>query len=143
MNPRESLEQSCEAENVLSAYLFGSRADDGLRLLAGESVEREGSDLDIGVVFDVYDFDDETFDFWSLTRLQVAMEEIFAPLRIDLVPLQRVDPIFQFRAIDGHRIFERDSTRNGYYELAVMRQAAELLPIQRQLERDLFGRSTS
>lgn len=35
---------------LLAVYLFGSRADDGLRTLRGEAVEPEGSDLDIGIV---------------------------------------------------------------------------------------------
>ena len=33
-----------------AVYRFGSQADDGLRLLAGEAVEREGSDLDVGTI---------------------------------------------------------------------------------------------
>ena len=73
----------------------------------------------------------------------MTLQDIFAPLQVDLVPLQRVDPLFQFRAIDGHRAMVSDAHRADLFELEVMRQAAELLPVQRQLERDLFGVSTS
>ncbi len=138
MDPRRKLDQICHHHGLLSVYLFGSRADDGLRLLAGEAVPREGSDLDVGLVFL-----DPAFDVWELSRLQIAFEDLFEPLVVDLVPLQKVDPIFQFRSIDGHCIAETDATRNAYYELAVMRLASELLPIQRRIERELFGVSTT
>jgi hypothetical protein len=60
-------------------------------------------------------------------------------LIVDLVPLQRVDPLFQYEAVNGHRVFETDSTQADEYELLVMRRAAELVPLQRQIEKELFG----
>lgn len=140
MNPeRQSvLDQICQSSGLLAVYLFGSRADDGLRLLHGETVSGEGSDLDIGVVFA-----GPLQDPWILSRLQVDFEVLFDPLRVDLVPLHRVDALFQFAAIDGHRITATDSDAADRYELAVMKCAAELLPTQQQLEREIFGRNTS
>ncbi len=138
MKSWSQVDRICAEHGLLSVYLFGSRADDGLRLLAGETVVREGSDLDVGLVFS-----DPEYDVWELSKLQVRFEDLFEPLRVDLVPLQKVDPIFQFRAIDGHCIAETNPTRNAYFELAVMRSAAELLPVQRRIERDLFGVSTT
>ena len=123
---------------MLAVYLFGSRADDGLRLLRGEGVPREGSDLDIGVVFR-----DSAIGFHRLASLQVGFEDLFAPLRVDLVPLNRVDALFQFAAIDGHRIVATDSDAADDYELRVMNRASELLPIQRQIEIERFGVSTT
>jgi predicted nucleotidyltransferase len=134
---REMLKAACERHGVLAVYLFGSRADDGLAVLEGAAAAK-GSDIDVGVVFERHDFRPAV-----LAALQVAMEDVFEPLRVDLVPLQRVDAIFQYHAIDGHRIFDRDSTRTAFYELEVMRNAAELLPIQRQIEMDAFGVSTT
>lgn len=138
MGPQPSLDQICRDSGALALYLFGSRQDDGLRFLEGQPVAGEGSDLDIGVVFE-----DPGFDLRKLTRLQLDLEALFAPLRVDLVPLQRVDALFQARAIDGHRIVAPDSTAADFYELLVMRKAADLLPIQRQFEIDTFGFSTS
>lgn len=136
--PGMGIDDICSRFGLLAVYLFGSRADDGLRLLAGETAEREGSDLDVGVYFL-----DHAFDAGALADLQVALEDLFAPLEVDLVALQRVDALFQFRAIDGHRIAAPDSTRADFHELVVMRRAAELLPIQRRIEEELFGVSTS
>jgi predicted nucleotidyltransferase len=138
MTKREALEELCRDSGILAVYLFGSRADDGLRILAGESLAAGGSDLDVGIVFR-----DPRFNPRVLWRLQVAFEDLFEPLVVDLVPLQRTDPIFQFRAIDGHRVAASDSTAADRYELVVMNQAEELIPIQRDIERQRFGRSTT
>ena len=132
------LNDICREYGLLSVYLFGSRADEGLRLLQGEPVSAKGSDLDIGVFVVSRNPDAE-----RLGELQVALEEVFEPLRVDLVPLDKVDPLFQFRAIDGHRVATSDSTTADERELEVMRRAADLLPFQRQAEFDTFGVSTS
>jgi predicted nucleotidyltransferase len=135
---QEAVDRLCRANRVAAAYLFGSRADDGLRLLAGEAVAAPCSDLDIGVFFQGGVPDVRTF-----TKLQLDLCDLFEPLTVDLVPLERVDAIFQSRAVTGHRIFAADSTAADLYELYVMNRAADLLPIQRERERELFGSSTT
>jgi predicted nucleotidyltransferase len=138
MDRESALNRLVREHGLLAVYLFGSRADDGLRLLNGATVAGEGSDLDIGVVFR-----EPLRDPRILSRLQVDLEDVFEPLRVDLVPLQRVDALFQFSAIDGHRIAAADSDEADRYELVVMNRAAELLPIQRRIEIERFGVSTS
>lgn len=138
MNRKEMLDRICRDFGLLTVYLFGSRQDDGLRLLNGGEVLREGSDLDVGVVFK-----DGDPNFHRLAVLDGELTDLFSPLRIDMVPLQRVDSIFQANAIDGHRVAAPDSTAADLYELLVMRKAAELLPIQRRIEEEVFGFSTS
>jgi predicted nucleotidyltransferase len=133
MKPEQELQKLGEEHDVLAIYLFGSRAADGQRRLSGEPVEASGSDLDIGVVFR------RMPDPLALGELQAKLQDLFTPLRVDLVPLQRVDALFQFAAVSGERIAATDSTRADEYELEVMRQASELLPIQRRIEIDLFG----
>lgn len=128
----KDLEALCRDHGLLAIYLFGSREQDGVRLLAGETVDREGSDLDIGVVFAGPPRVDR------LPALQVDLEDVFAPLRVDLVPVQRTDALFEFRAIDGTRVATSDDHHANLYELTVMRRAAELLPIQATLDRDRF-----
>ena len=132
------LHEICREFELLSVYLFGSRADDGLRLLRGRAVSAEGSDLDVGV-FSA----SRHVEVRLLGELQIALEELFEPLRVDLVPLDRVDPLFQFRAIDGHRVATSDSTATDERELEVMRRAADLLPFQREAELETFGVATS
>ena len=135
---QQAFERLCRDNGLLAVYLFGSRADDGLKLLRGEAVAGEGSDLDVGVVF--------PFGAGSLrevVRIEIELQEVLEPLRVDLVPLDRVDSLFQAKIIDGHRIFAADSTQANLHELLVMRRAADLLPQQRQRELELFGVSTS
>jgi predicted nucleotidyltransferase len=138
MSRQETLDRLCRDHGVLAVYLFGSRADDGLRLLRGEKILPEGSDLDVGVVFR-----DPSISFDRMASLQVGFEDVFAPLQVDLVPLNRVDALFQFAAVDGHRIAATDVDAADDYELRIMNRAAELLPIQRQIEIERFGVSTT
>jgi predicted nucleotidyltransferase len=137
MTRKERLDRLAGESGLLAVYLFGSRADDGLRLLAGEEVAREGSDLDVGVVFR-----ERPPGGWEMAKLQIGLEDVFEPLRVDLVPLQRVDALFQYRAIDGHRVAATDSTAADLYELLVLRQASELAYFERQREIAAFGFST-
>lgn len=134
MNRRSQLEQICREQDLLAVYIFGSRADDGLAYLDGAAPEKGRSDIDVGVVFLGPDLASR-----RLTLLQVAFEDLFPLFHVDVVPLQRVDALFQFDAIDGHRIAATDPEKADRYELAVMRRAAELLPIERRLEHDFFA----
>lgn len=134
----QPLDKLCDRHGLLAIYLFGSRADDGLRILAGDKQDRAGADLDVGVVHSRLPDDP-----LALGGLQVELEDIFAPLRVDVVPLRQVDAIFQFNALSGHRIAARDSTRADEYELEIMRQASELVAIQRRNEIDLYGFSST
>jgi predicted nucleotidyltransferase len=147
---RRRLDQLCREFDLLALYLFGSRADNGLALLDGAAVDAAGSDLDVGVVFRTPQFVadggwgvEPEIPLLRLGPLQVELAEVFAPLEVDLVPLQRVDALFAFAAVDGHRVAAPDPVAADYYELLVMRRAAELLPIERRLEEEEFGVSTA
>lgn len=139
MDRMAMLERACRTHGVLAVYLFGSRADDGRALLNGAEASRHGSDLDVGVFFD----EGAVMQIERLAALQVIVEDVFAPLHVDLVPLDRVDGLFQFRAISGHRVFALETSRVDLLDLLVMRRAADLLPLQRQIERERFGVATS
>jgi predicted nucleotidyltransferase len=134
----ERLRALCSDFGLMAVYLFGSRSADGRRRLHRDSVNAAGSDLDVGVFGRAGVVPPE-----RMGALQVALEEVFAPLRVDMVPLDHVDPLFQFAAIQGERVAAPDSTAADEKELEVMRRAADLLPIQRQLELEEFGVSTS
>lgn len=138
MQHREEILDICRRFDLLAVYLFGSRADDGLRLIDGERVERGTADLDVGIVSV-----SPVVPALLYSTLQVAFEDVFDPLAIDLVPLHHVDPLLAFSAIDGHRIAARDATAVDLFELDVMRRGAELLGIQRRLEHEIYGVSTS
>lgn len=128
------LERLSERYGVQAVYLFGSRADDGLARLRGETVSGEGSDLDVGVARLA-----PRLHPFERGGLHVELDDLFEPLDVDLVMLDEVDPLFRFEAIDGHRIWAADGERVDSWELVVMRRAPELLPIQRRLEEEFLG----
>lgn len=138
MDRRAELDHVASRFGLVAIYLFGSRAGDGLALLNGASRTHSGSDLDVGILAR-----GRPAGWRDLAGIQVALEDVFAPLRIDLLPLLAVDALFQFRAIDGHRVAAPDPTAADLWELEVMRRAAELLPIERALEVERYGVSTS
>ncbi|MGD8328295.1 MAG: hypothetical protein PVJ49_02585 [Acidobacteriota bacterium] len=138
MYRRKQLELICRDHGLVAVYLFGSRSEDGIEYLGGTEPGEGRSDLDVGVVFRDPDFAPR-----RLTQLQVLFDELFASFRVDVVPLQRVDALFQYEAIDGHRVAAPDPEEADRYELVVMRRAAELLPIERALERDFFATEVS
>ena len=138
MDRLERLRALCSDFGLMAVYLFGSRSADGRRRLHGGRVNAAESDLDVGVFGRAGSIPPE-----RMGALQVALEEVFAPLRVDMVPLDHVDPLFQFAAIQGERVVAPDSTAADEKELEVMRRAADLLPVQRQLELEEFGVSTS
>jgi predicted nucleotidyltransferase len=136
MDRRDTLDRLCREHGLLAVYLFGPRVDDGLCRLQGDAVSREGSDLDIGVVFR-----EPLCNPRVLSSLQVELADMFEPLRVDLVPLQRVDALFQFSAINGHRIAATDPDEADRYELFVMNMASEMHWLKQQMgsEESLFG----
>jgi predicted nucleotidyltransferase len=138
MNGFATLEALCAEHKLIAVYLFGSRAEAGAAHLRGEPVEHGISDLDVGVFFA-----GGPFTAARLAALQIGLEQLFAPLRVDLVPLDAVDALFQFHAIQGLRIAASPPTAANEKELEVMRRAAELLPFQREHERQVFGVTTS
>jgi predicted nucleotidyltransferase len=137
MSRQEILDRLCREHQVLAVYLFGSRADDGLRILNGEEVPGEGSDLDVGVVFR------KSIDSQISSRLQAEFEDVFSPLQVNLVALQCVDARFQFSAIEGHRVAVTDPDEADRYELVVMNLAEEMVWLQRQVETESLGVSTA
>ncbi|HEV7667356.1 MAG TPA: nucleotidyltransferase domain-containing protein [Thermoanaerobaculia bacterium] len=138
MDRHAEIERIAREHGLLAVYLFGSRADDGLKLLSGVDVERVGSDLDVGVVFRQGNVHIE-----RLFPVEDALESLLPEMRLDVVGLQRVDALFQFDAIRGHRVAAPDPDVADSWELDVMRSAAELLPIQRANEIATFGFSTT
>ncbi len=66
--------------------------------------------------------------------MQVEREDIFEPLRVDLVPLQWMDALFQFSAIDGQRIAATDPNEADRNELFAMNMASEVYWLKQQAE---------
>jgi predicted nucleotidyltransferase len=80
--------------NIVAAWVFGS---------AQSGQIREGSDLDIGVLFD----SKPSFD--QLLELVGDLQRALQFENIDLVPLNEANSILRFEAISGRSLFCRDA----------------------------------
>jgi predicted nucleotidyltransferase len=104
----QRLEQILAAmPKVIAAWVFGS---------AQSGQIREGSDLDMGVLFDSKPSFNEQLDL--LGELQQAVP--FA--EIDLVPLNDANPILRFEAISGRAVFCRDADRRAEFASLTARE---------------------
>ncbi len=85
---KEIIEKLKQNKNVLSIYLFGSRA---------KGTARENSDFDIAVILDKDDFE-------SRMKVEELQRE-----GIDIVILNKANPLFILSAIkEGKLLFERN-----------------------------------
>jgi hypothetical protein len=93
--------------NVVAAWVFGS---------AQRGQIGEGSDLDIGVLFDSKPSLDE------LLNLLADLQRILQFEEIDLVPLNEANPILRFEAISGRAVFCRDAGRRAEFASLTARE---------------------
>lgn len=129
----EQTEKICKEYDLLAIYLFGSCADDGLSVLQGSKVEVRDPALSVGVVFPGYE---PEIPADSLGAIQTDLEEILSPLRVEVVPLQQLNCLPEWDAINGHRVAAPDPVGAAYYEIYVARRAAEIRYFQQREERD-------
>ncbi|MEO0101339.1 MAG: nucleotidyltransferase domain-containing protein [candidate division WOR-3 bacterium] len=97
-----------ETPEVVAGYFFGS---------IQEGYEHKKSDIDIGVLFD------NSLDKFRMFDLEIKLGNKLqgtVKKRVDLLVLNRSDPIIAFKVIRGALIFERDPTRRSLFEAKVM-----------------------
>jgi hypothetical protein len=95
------------APRVVAAWVFGSAQ-------SGEI--KEGSDLDIGVLFDSKPSFDEQLDLLGKLQRALQIEQI------DLVTLNEANPILRFEAISGRAVFCRDPGRRAEFASLTARE---------------------
>ena len=98
----------CETHpEVIAAWVFGS---------AASGWAREGSDLDVGILFE------DTPDLDVLAKLRADLQTALRFDDIDLVPLNRAGPILQFEAVSGTALNCRDPELRAAFVSLVARQ---------------------
>ncbi len=132
----EKIEQICKAYSIALCYIFGSKANEGLRLIKGERVEPDDpeSDIDFGVLF--IKPPEDPLKTYALLSLE--LEELVSPFRPDLLFLHEVDHLIQLEAIKGLNIYAIDEKRKEEYEEKVLMFASDELEIMRLNEKDMF-----
>jgi len=116
-----------EKYNVQTAYLFGSRAD-------GSAYP--DSDYDIACLFDNYDSIRKDYDF--VISLQMELEEALAPVKIDLVILNKASIIMRFNIIKhGVILYCNDDDKRTDFEDIVIRDYLDFKPFIDRFDRDI------
>lgn len=119
----------CRRHGLALVYLFGSRAGDAARLLAGEQVEVDDplADVDVGVVtMRPLPGPAERLEFYA--SLYNDLVDFFAPYHLDLVLLEENHSVFQAEALKGICVFEADPARREAYEMRILARAADFRP---------------
>jgi predicted nucleotidyltransferase len=92
----ESIRDSFHGLGITGAWLFGSARD-------GEV--RNGSDVDIGVLFD------EKPGLDTLALCRARLQKVLEVEEIDLTALNDASPVLRFEALCGKRIYCRNEER--------------------------------
>ncbi|SFQ96971.1 hypothetical protein SAMN05660706_10294 [Desulfoscipio geothermicus DSM 3669] len=123
------LEYICHKNRVALVYLFGSQAQAGAKILAGEKIIIDDplTDLDVGVVTEgPLPPPSQRYKFYA--ELYNEMEDIFKPLRLDLVLLEENHSVFQLEAIKGICVYQNSLEKRDDYEMMILRRAADFRP---------------
>lgn len=130
---------TCRNHGVALVYLFGSQASTGAMLLKGEKVIVDDplSDIDVGVITEA-----PLPNPYQRTIFYAAlyndMEDIFKPLRLDLVLLDENHSIFQLEAIKGICVFQSSQKKRDDYEMMILRRAADFRPFLNKYLREVL-----
>ena len=131
------VEEICKKHNIILAYLFGSEAQAGYRVLNGENIlpRDQLADLDLGIIF--RGFGSLPGPLYNLyASIYNDFDELFSPLNLDLVFLQETHSVFQFEAIKGICIYAASELIKDEYEHIILARAADFRWVLEQYYRE-------
>jgi uncharacterized protein len=126
---RDRLESFCRSHKLESLYVFGSRADEILKLVSGhgEPQSIQSSDVDIAVKLPP----DRELSARQKAEMAVELEDLLNVGRVDLITLGDADPFLAVNVIRGERLFCSDRDAGDEYELYILRRAGDLADFER------------
>lgn len=129
-HPIETVETISARYNLTAMYVFGSRAAEIARRLAGNAVAEghPGSDVDIGV----RSTPGLPLSARDRVRLAAELEDLLGVARVDLVILGEADPFLALDVIRGELLYCADKDVEAEEELHVLRRAGDLAPYARE-----------
>ena len=152
---RTALDAICQNCGVAILYGFGSRARELLAWLddAAAVLAPGPSDVDIGVKpvrlppksgeWSWREKEpDSTLNLKAEVALTQALEEFFGVQRVDLVNLDSANPYLAAEVIHGERLYAEDDYMADNYDLYILRQEADLAPLEEEMARLLLGIDT-
>ena len=116
--------------NLVAVYAFGSRANEIAARVVGEAVNTgpSDSDVDIGVL----PARDVRLEAADRVSLMLALEDLFAVSRVDLVILPEAPPYLALDVVRGRLLYAADTDIEAEYQLYVLRRAGDLAPFERE-----------
>lgn len=137
MNNLIKFKDICKQNGIILAYLFGSQAHNGYKIISGERVVQKDpfADLDLGIILD--DVNRLTGSMYNLhSTIYNQLDELFLPLSLDLVFLQETHSVFQFEAIKGICIYKVSEGIKEEYEHNILSRAADFRWVLEQYYRE-------
>jgi predicted nucleotidyltransferase len=136
---RKLLAEICQRYGLAILYVFGSRAQEVYQWSRGALSELPASvsDVDIGIKPHQQVF----LSFDKKAQIAMELEELFKVPRVDLVSLFDAKPFLALDIIRGERLYARDENIADEYDLFILRQAGDLVPLERE-RIDLILRKT-
>lgn len=130
VNIRASLDRIATDYRLDAIYAFGSRAAEARGMVAAGTGLFAGSqsDLDVGILPE----HDIHLDATRRAGLVSALEDVFAPARVDLVVLPEASPYLALDIVTGELLLARNTDREAEYQLFVLRRAGDLAPFERE-----------
>jgi uncharacterized protein len=125
-----SLDRIAANYHLDAIYAFGSRAAEARSVVvAGTGVfAGSRSDLDVGILPEPESY----LDAAQRAGLVSALEDVFAPARVDLVVLPEASPYLALDIVTGELLLARNTDREAEYQLFVLRRAGDLAPFERE-----------
>ncbi len=133
------LQTLCRNHQLGLVYLFGSQASLGVDRLDGQKVRPKDAlaDLDIGVVTS-HGLPEAAERLALYSSLHNGFEDLFHPLRPDVVLLEEGHSVFQAEAVKGICIYQVSEDFRDEYEMRVLRRAADFAPVLRAFHQDIL-----
>ena len=130
MRIEAAIDEVCRRFGVANLYVFGSRAAEVAAHLRGEATAPggSGSDVDVGVT----PLPGKLTAAKERVQLAVAIEDLLAVPRVDLVILPEADPFLAVEVIRGELLYCVDATAQAEEELYILRRAGDLAPLKRE-----------
>jgi len=139
MNGLKKFLEICKQNGIILAYLFGSQAQNGYKAITGERIVQEDpfADLDLGIILDNQEqLNASMYKLYS--TLYNQLDELFLPLRLDLVFLQETHSVFQFEAIKGICLYAVSDSIQEKYEHNILARAADFRWVLEQYYKEKF-----
>lgn len=133
LTPLQQAFAAMEVPGVVSAYVFGSVAEDRTH---------SESDLDLGVLFDRRCYPDEAARFEAHVQLRRFLSPATVGREVDLVVLNDVSPVLARRIVSGPRVYCADAGQDHAFRRDTQLRAADLDPFLRKMRRLLHASLT-